>query len=819
MRPFDLPTLNPWAAALGIAIVLALLLSGLPSIAPASAIVLPGRSDPGSLPGSVIVAPAFVPIGGIEIAGPMPVGASIAVAVGLGSPELGSLPSEIALQYTPGSPDYHHYLTPSEIADRYGAPVGEYRSAAAYFESFGLQVTTSPDRMLLFVHGAPGPLGEAFGTSFLEYRDGPTLFYSHPTPARLPGGLPWSGVVGLGNETKIQPDISPASAPTIPLSVSPAASGCPSSSWATPCLAHAAYNLTSLLTSGDNGTGERVGIVDVYDGGEPQNQLASDFASFTQTFTLPGGSVAFVYPIPSGGNMNSTFTGWAAEEALDIEWTRAMAPGAVIDMTFAPNTNTGLYQAVDWLVSHDAVNVITMSWGENDVGVYNAFSGVCRIQCNASSDGSYETLHPVLEAAAAEGITLFSASGDCGTADGTNGVSTNYPASDPYVTGVGATDLTFGTGGAYGGETAWAGNSSGSSSPGCQNQGGSGGGYAPFSRPYWQNATGVPSSPDLRGVPDVSILGGSPGAEIVIQSSVTVEGGSSLSSPMWAGIAADADTYGGQQLGFLNPSLYDIARSPSGSTAFHDVTKGWNGYNATKGWDPVTGLGSPNALVLLPRLSGTPVPSPNGNVSLLAGPRFGNAPLAVRFHANASGGPGSTSFYDIAFGDGNATTTQSGNASYTFTAPGVYAATATAFDRLGNSSTSQALTIVVGGGGPLTVALNISNAHPGLGSAVTLSTNVTGGTGPYNFSYEFGDGTYLDGSNQSRVTHAYRAPGGTARSSWSPTRSPHRTAGSRRRSPSRSARRGTSPAPPPRPSRRTSRWPPPRSTFRGGSTS
>ena len=393
---------------------------------------------------------------------------------------------------------------------------------------------------MLFVSGTAAGTGAAFGTSFDVYQGSGRTFFSRPTPARLPGGIPWDGVLGLGNESLIRPLATQASRP-VALSPSPSAS-CASSSWITPCLAHSAYNLTSLLSVGLNGTGERVGIIDTYDAAEPQTQLGSDFSSFAQTFALPHGNVSFVYPVPNSGDLNQTYTGWGVEEALDLEWTRAMAPGASIDMTLAPNTNVGLYESVDWLVAHDAVNVITMSWGENDVGIFNSFAGACQSACNASSDGSYETLHPVLEAAAAEGMSVFAASGDCGAADGTDGVSTNYPASDPYVTGVGATDLTL-TAGGFGGESAWSGNSSGSFSPGCENQGGSGGGYSPFRARTWQSAPGVPVTPDLRGVPDVAMLGGGPGAEIVSGGSLTAEGGTSLSSPMWAGIAADADSY------------------------------------------------------------------------------------------------------------------------------------------------------------------------------------------------------------------------------------------------------------------------------------
>jgi subtilase family serine protease len=89
-----------------------------------------------------------------------------------------------------------------------------------------------------------------------------------------------------------------------------------------------------------------------------------------------------------------------------------------------------------------------------------------------------------------------------------------------------------------------------------------------------------------------------------------VVGGTSSGSPQWAGIVAMADQAAGRDLGFINPSLYKIAADPAKYAAdFYDVTVGNNqtdpsvqGYSATTGWDPVTGLGTPNAANLVPDL-------------------------------------------------------------------------------------------------------------------------------------------------------------------------------------------------------------------------
>ena len=85
--------------------------------------------------------------------------------------------------------------------------------------------------------------------------------------------------------------------------------------------------------------------------------------------------------------------------------------------------------------------------------------------------------------------------------------------------------------------------------------------------------------------------------------------GTSGSTPLWGGLVALADQYAHHDLGFVNPAIYAIARSSSYHKAFHDVTSGSNGYPAARGWDPVTGWGTPNAQVLIPLLARLTSPS------------------------------------------------------------------------------------------------------------------------------------------------------------------------------------------------------------------
>jgi hypothetical protein len=708
----------------------------------------------------VTVAPSFHPPAGTHPLGPANPEVPMSVAVGLSVPDPEGLSAYLAAEYTPGTPLYHAFLSPATLAARYGPTAETVQWATSYFAGFGLAVTPEPNGLILLVQGTPSEVGAAFQTSFEEYQDpSGRLFLSHATPATLPAGIPWAGALGLGNVTPIVPAADPAGTE---VAVAGPAVGCTvGPTGLSPCEIQTAYALSPLLASGTNGTGETVGIVDAYSGVEPESQLVADFHSFTTEFGLPVGSVHYLYPVPTSQNLNLTTVNpnWGLEEAVDLEWARAAAPGANLDMTFSPNSGAGLYAAIDALVASSAVNTLSLSWGEPDVGVYNSFSTPCTSSCNASTDGSYALLSPVLEFAAAEGISVFSASGDCGASDGTGGLSTNFPASDPYVTGVGGTVLTIYANGTYDTETGWSGNETGSVAPGCTNQGGSGGGFAPFPRPWWQVNRGLPSTPARRGVPDVALDGYTPISTAYGGSYVAVIG-TSIGTPIWAGLAAIADQHAGTALGFLDPALYRIANGARYLTDFHEVLSGNNGYPAGPNWNPVTGLGTPIAASLVPDLSVVPTTTSGGpSAFLYASPRFGPAPLNVTFGLVVSGGTGTYPLEGAYFGDGNASDGP-GPFTHWFSLPGVYSAVGYAFDSHGNLSVSPPIAIVVGGGTALSVGLMVSNPRPATASPVTFTATASGGVPPYTYSFAFGDGTTLPNASSNVVAHAYGASGG-----------------------------------------------------------
>ncbi|HEV2580578.1 MAG TPA: peptidase S53, partial [Ktedonobacteraceae bacterium] len=181
--------------------------------------------------------------------------------------------------------------------------------------------------------------------------------------------------------------------------------------------------------------------------------------------------------------------------------------------------------------------------------------------------------------------------------------TTSFPTDDPWVTSTGGTTLDRTQNGFA--ETAW--NNS---------LGASGGGFSAFfSTPSYQQS--LPGAVQQllnkrRGVPDVAADADPNTGLAIYVNGWTMAGGTSASAPFWAAITAIANQVAGQPLGFLNVGLYKLGASSTYARDFRDITSGNNtrvvngiivpGHNAVAGWDPVTGLGSPDAENLIPDL-------------------------------------------------------------------------------------------------------------------------------------------------------------------------------------------------------------------------
>ncbi|MGI0067982.1 MAG: S53 family peptidase [Thermoplasmata archaeon] len=325
-----------------------------------------------------------------------------------------------------------------------------------------------------------------------------------------------------------------------------------------------------------NGGGITIGILE-FGGG----YSAADLSQYFSGIGMSSPSIIVVGVNGASNAPTGDPNGPDAEVELDIEMVGALAPGAKIVVYFAPNTTQGFADAVTTAI-HDVANhpsILSISWGGPEP--------------SWTSQGR-TALEDAAEDGAEMGVTILAASGDQGASDGEPGgaKTVDFPASSPYVVGCGGTRLAL-SGTTIVSEVVW--NDLG------DGEGATGGGVSEdFARPSYQANAHVPSAPNGfagRGVPDVA-ADADPvtGYSIVVDGVSTVIGGTSAAAPLWAALFARLSQALGKPLGYVNSLLY----SPPLSSGFRGVTNGNNdGYSAGPGWNPCTGLGSPEGSKLL----------------------------------------------------------------------------------------------------------------------------------------------------------------------------------------------------------------------------
>lgn len=369
------------------------------------------------------------------------------------------------------------------------------------------------------------------------------------------------------------------------------------------------YDLNPLYAKGFTGRGQTIVILDSF--GSPT--IKQDLHTFDQTFGLPDPpSFEVQYPLnqvtidPNNGDQ----VGWEGETTLDVEWAHAIAPGASIVLLVSPVSETEGVQGFPefeklstYAMDHHLGQVFSMSFGATEPTLVG---DACKEGLGTGENLLKNYDQTVFQRAVTEHITMLSSSGDDGATDATCTPPTTYnfravgwPASDPLVTAVGGTKLSLkDAAGNYGSERTWN-----------EDGGVSGGGLSQFyAQPDWQK--NLPNQAALngkRGIPDVAW-----GAAVNFAfyhsypgdlNGWSAIGGTSASSPQWAGLIAIADQMAGKPLGFLNPAIYHLA-----GKGFHDITSGDNsasgvqGFQAGPGWDLATGWGTPDAAMLVPLL-------------------------------------------------------------------------------------------------------------------------------------------------------------------------------------------------------------------------
>lgn len=532
------------------------------------------------------------------------------LSIGLRPNDASGLDGLLRAIYTPGSPQYHHYLTPSDFTQLFAPTTAQVQQVIAFLHSQGINaLSIAPNRLLIDATATVALAQQAFHVNINIYRYTNHTFYANAQAPSVPVALQSlvASIGGLDDSAQYQPLFQDArNSPRQALA--PSGYG--------PAELSQAYDTAPFTSSSMQGENQSVAIFEL------DGYQLSDVQQYFQQYSLNTPAISNVLVDGASGAAGAG----AIEVELDMEVVGAIAPHAQQLIYEGPNSTQGLNDTYNRIVTDNRAQVISTSWG------------LCE-----SSTGQAELLilDTIFQQAAAQGITIYAAAGDSGAYDCNDAsLAVDSPADDPYVTGVGGTNLQLGANDSYGSESVWANASDTQRSP--EGAGGGGGISNTFVQPAWQNGPGVISSDSsgqpcgasngqyCREVPDIS-ADADPATGYAVYCTVSAAGcsasgwitvgGTSAAAPLWAGSTALINQYlqswNLPPLGSANPALYSLFNSQQAVPAFHDITNGNNlYYPATSGYDMASGLGSPDVNNLAEDLTasahggGTPTPAP-----------------------------------------------------------------------------------------------------------------------------------------------------------------------------------------------------------------
>lgn len=546
----------------------------------------------------------------------------------------------LAAQQNPSSPQYHQWLTPEQFASRFGMADADIAKVQSWLEQQGFAVdSVARSKNMIRFSGTVGQAESAFSTEIHNYNVNGAKHFAPSTALSVPSAL--AGVVGgVRNLDDFRPKAHVVANRTrgVKPSFTSSVSG---SVFFAPGDITTVYDVKPMYQAGFTGTGQSITVIG-------QSAVAlSDLEAFQNAASLTVKDPTQIL-MPGTGSAQ-IFTGDEVESDLDLEWSGAMAPGATIYFVYTgSNTNYGAFDALVYAIDNQIGTIVSSSYGE----------------CEADLGG--QTLETTLEQASTQGQTVVSASGDSGSTDcfvGNNitnpslsvqeTLAVDYPASSPYVTGIGGTEISTSSSSyvtpgddywesasgsdvitsakKYIPEMVWNEDAAGCGTADCLSSGG-GGASTLFTKPSWQTGvTGIPTA-NNRYVPDISLNAatGLPGYLFCTSDTsfwntgqaascnsgfrdattqdLTIAGGTSFATPIFAGMLALINEDKGYNTGqgVINSTLYTLAsNSTTYASAFHDITSGNNdclagssycsstaGFSATTGYDEASGLGS-----------------------------------------------------------------------------------------------------------------------------------------------------------------------------------------------------------------------------------
>ncbi|HEV3334508.1 MAG TPA: putative Ig domain-containing protein [Bryobacteraceae bacterium] len=473
--------------------------------------------------------------------------------------------------YGPNTPASKRYLTSAEFAQKFELSAKRDR-LRRFAQAHGLTVNAAEDQeesMVVSVSGNAGTIEQAFGIQLNRYRDAAgRMFRAHESDPIIPAVLQADlhAVFGLSDIQGVFRSGLHAG-PVAPSSGLLTLSGTGPGGGLAPSDIKTIYGLPTAPTVG---AGQTVAVFEL------AQFNPADLAIYSKEFDLPNVpltviSVDGVSSICAPGSCTDPAT---AEVDLDTELIAGVAPGLSQILVYdGPNTQQGFFDVFNQIATDNLAQVVSTSWFE-----FEAYAGSAMLQAE----------NQIFQRMAAQGQTLFGASGDSG-GYGPGGASVEDPAAQPFVTAVGGTSLAGTVQAPV--ETAW---------------NGSGGGPNAFwPLPVYQAGLAGAASQQFRNEPDVALNAdpNSPYATYV-DGSWHNFGGTSASAPVWAAFTAIVNQQrvasGLPPTGFANPLLYRLASSSQYNNLYRDITSGNNGlYTAGPGYDNVTGWGSLRGAPLL----------------------------------------------------------------------------------------------------------------------------------------------------------------------------------------------------------------------------
>jgi kumamolisin len=464
-------------------------------------------------------------------------------------------------------------ISRDELTQRYGADPGDISLTRDTMERLGIRVVSADAASRrVVVEGSFSTVTDVFGVQIVSFEatdaftGSPARYRGHgelQLPAELDGVV--VSVFGLDNQPRMAPMVRFINRP--------------------PKIVYTPPELAKLYTfpSDADGTGQTLAIITIA-GGHRQEDIDAYFAQLglpVPTITIVGVHGAQNSPAPADQAPNPL----DVEAVLDVQVAGAVAPSAHIVNYFTPNTDAGFLETVRSAVhATPAPTVISMSFGGSEDEKH--------------SGHFFLAMEELFKEAAALGITVCAATGDAGSGNDEHdgGSHVNYPASSPYVLAVGGTTIIGDPGtGIIQSETVWNGGSDDATGGGVSNL---------FDLPAWQARVKVPNrfgkQEKGRGIPDVAAnADGDTGYQIVINGNSACVGGTSAATPLWAALICRMAQKAGRPFGLLQPLIYKNHEHGNVTQGFRDIVSGDNGsYAAAPGWDPNTGLGSPDGAAL-----------------------------------------------------------------------------------------------------------------------------------------------------------------------------------------------------------------------------